>query len=166
MVTREYTTDRFRSLFEQDEQTIEWQYRYTKLIGLLGVHGTEVKTERVLEQDKDIPPFRFVRDAVHDFIFPKGLEVAGIEGLNSSVIDDTPGYAVRRESMSFRFDESSVSGLLRVYYDDAESHIDLSLTDLIDGGSQIASVVIAEIDQIFDPSVTQQPNGNLAPTLS
>ena len=49
---------------------------------------------------------------------------------NSRTIDHTPGYSMYREDVVRTFDESQVTGHLRVAYGDADSRIAFSVTDV------------------------------------
>ena len=70
MIGFEYTTARFPNTDVQANEVITWKSNYKGLLEVLGSLGTEVKRLRVIESDKDIKPWSFIRGASHDFIFP------------------------------------------------------------------------------------------------
>ncbi len=142
----EFNTDRFTSTDEQASQTKRWQARYVGLVAKLGELGSEVSAKRAIESDEDIAPYRFIRGAVHEFVFPP--QQLGEVTDNSRVIDSSPGYGITREDFTYVYDEAQVRGHLRVTYDDANSMISLGVDDIHEGGSELLpGDVLAELAQ-------------------
>ena len=130
MFEKKYETPRFENTDVQATEVMTWRSNYSKLIDTLGSIGTEVVRRRTLETDQDIEPKRFVRGAVHEFIFPpQETEVATD---NSRVINSSPGYGLQRQDITRTFDESQVTGKIQVRYDDADSRISFSVSDMLD----------------------------------
>jgi hypothetical protein len=149
MQTIEYFTDRFAGTEEQKAEVLAWSERYATLIKGLGELGTEVRVSRTLENDQDIPPFNFVRDAQHEFVFPP--QQTSVSEDNSGVVDNTSGYQLIREDIRRSYDLAHVRGHLEVSYDDAESRIAFSVRDLM-GESELPEEVQALLDQVNAPT--------------
>lgn len=145
MITKEINTDRFSSGGELASETRKWRSTYESLASKLGELGTEVKVRRTLESDQDIAPHSFVRDAVHDFVFPP--QTPGAEEDKSQIIDPTPGYTLSIQDVTREYDETQVRGHVRVQYDDADSRVTFSVTDLM-GESELGENVLAEINRV------------------
>jgi hypothetical protein len=153
MIKQEFTTPRFTNTDEQRDLITEWQARYTQAISLLGSLGTEVLTERVRERDQDIVPYSFIRNAEHQFIFPRQRATPGQDQVESTVLDPTHGYRLVRESLRFGFNSALVTGLLRVNYDDADGRIAFSVTDMLDS-SVLPPEVEGGIETLFNPNIS------------
>lgn len=151
MDKQEYNTGRFHGTDEQATEVRTWRGRYEDLTASLGRLGTQVRVSRVLETDKDIAPYRFIRNANHEFVFPP-QEVEVVED-KSEIIDATPGYALRSEDVTYGYDPSKVMGHVRVAYEDSDSCITFSVTD-IKGDSDLPEEAVAEINQKMTPKPT------------
>ncbi len=148
----EFTTSRFLSKDEQASEVRTWSGRYSNVVSKLGELGSEVRISRTLESDQDIAPYSFVRGAVHEFVFPP--QQITVSEDNSRVIHSTPGYGLRREEVTRTYDEAQVAGHLEVRYDDADSRIAFSITDLR-GESELSEEVLAVLAQ--SESVSPRP---------
>jgi len=157
MINKRFDTGRFESLSEQDLVTRYWQERYKLLVEKLGEVGTLVHVSRTFENDSDIEPRHFIRQARHEFIFPK-QEVELIRNLSHD-IDTSPKYELWAQDQSFKYDETLVEGALQLYYDDSNSLIRFSVVDLFKYSSRTKELskipIEAEqyIDDIFHVSV-------------
>jgi hypothetical protein len=141
-----FETPRFRDTDTQAAEVTKWRVNYTKLVSTLGSIGTEVRRSRILEKDQDIEPKLFVRDSVHEFIFPpQGTVIAEDK---SGVIDSTPGYTLRKEDVTRTFDETQVEGHVQVRYDDADGRISFHVTD-VKGDSQIPAEAQAALEVLY-----------------
>lgn len=116
-------------------QILEFQRRYTTLLGELASKGTEVERTLVSEQDLDIEPYNFTRDARHVFVFPpQETELRDKEGEDVGDIPGTELYVLTRVAMSAEFDPEKVSANLVITYDDAGGEPVLCINDTWDGG--------------------------------
>lgn len=142
----EFSTGRFSCTDEQALEVRTWRGCYSGLVSKLGELGTEVRVSRTLESDQDIAPYSFIRGAVHEFVFPP--QEATVSEDNSRVINSTPAYGLRREEVTRAYDEAQVRGHLQVRYDDADSRIVFSVTDLRSELElpEYAMALLAEVD--------------------
>jgi|GEM_PF-2717459 hypothetical protein len=146
MVIHEFSTNRFTSTQTQAETVSRWQERYQQLAKVLGSLGTEVMIERILETDRDIAPYHFIRHATHEFVVPPQEVTVSVD--HSGVIDTSPAYGLVRESRKSKYDETKITGHVRVNYDDAESRIQFSVDNLMDN-SELPEAVSNAIDSAF-----------------
>ena len=149
MALCEFKTDRHPDTDIQRDVTVEWRSKYMGLVDKLGELGTAVEVVRVLEQDQDIQPHRFVRGASHTFIFPPQLGV--VLEVTPEVVDSTPGYTLKREAWSVEYDETLVTGKIAIRYDDADSRIQFSVEDRMgeQGVSELPDEAIAAIREVI-----------------
>lgn len=143
----QFESQTFQGVEDQERLVREWRGRYDKLLGDLGLIGSEVKVNRVLEKDRDIPPYQFVRNAVHEFIFPPQPDLRQVED-KSGVTDSTPGYELTREERAFEFDPEAARTHLRIAYDDSDSRVAFQV-DGVDGKSILPEPVAAVIAAAF-----------------
>src|SRR4051812_40511312 len=96
----------------------EARNRYDSLLGILGMFGTETFRHRTLESDPDVFPHNFVRHARHLFIFPP-QDVKMLDDAEAGELSGTRPYTLVQDIARGDYDESLVTGLLEITYDDA-----------------------------------------------
>lgn len=121
---------------------------YDNLLSLLGTEGTEVTRQRTLEVDLDIAPHDFIRDALHDFIFPPQPDAELASTVESGILAGTEPYTLTVDKQRAVFDAEKVAGRLILRYDDAEA-APILLVDDMRGNSVIPDSVVAGIDEIM-----------------
>ena len=103
---------------------------YDQLVSLFGELGSEVRRDRVLERDIDIRPYAFIRNAMHEFIFPK--QDVTLSEDHPEILRDHPDYLLRAERTKSIYDRAQVRGHLRLLYDDAGHAATMSIADLME----------------------------------
>ena len=110
------------------DQTQIFQSKYILLLSVCDETGTMVSQDRVLEKDKDIPPFLFFRQGTRKYVFPK-REVGEVmlKEDRSHTIDPTEGYKIWAETQEFEYgDWAKVE--LEIKYKDADNEPELSVS--------------------------------------
>lgn len=129
MADREFETDRFASSAEQATTIREWSTKYHSLLGALQKSCTEVRRFRTLEHDENIEPFKFIRNARHEFIYPPQHGTT-VERDDSRQDDgQTVGYEVTKEDITTRYNLALVTGRVTIFYDDAHSAVQFRVVD-------------------------------------
>ena len=156
----EYLSAGFANTEVQKTEVEQWRQVYDGLILGLGSLGTEVKVARTLETDQDIAPYRFVRAAVHEFIFPPQR---GEKTDKSAPVDSSLGYNLYYQDITQAYDPSQVQGKIEVRYDDADSRINFSVTDGMEGDSRLDGQVLAILSTLEHTiSAANQTSGSPA----
>lgn len=137
----------YKTIRSWPAEVLTWRDHYSELVGRLGQLGTEVSVSRTLQTNKDVAPHQFVRGAIHEFVFPP--QKTKLKQDKSRLIDPTPGYVLRREEVTREFDADKVKGHLVVRYDDADTMITFSVTDVM-GESELSEDVLAAITRTQD----------------
>lgn len=124
------------------------QDRYSNLLDALGRLGTEVSMQRVVDEDPDLPPRKFYKGAVHEFVFPPQPD----SGVSRATIPiGERGHRVTRERLGREYDEELVRGHLRLSYDDSQAPPRLRLDDLLDDSElALPTEAIEAIEKAFE----------------
>ncbi len=138
MDTISFNTHRFSSTEQQNELVLTWRKKYGEVTELLGRLGSQVLIWRTIERDQDIAPHQFVRNAIHEFVFPP--QEVTVARDQSGVIDPNLDYNLVEKHVISAYDPALVRGHLRVRYDDADSRISFEVSDVL-GDSQLPKKV-------------------------
>ena len=106
-----------------------YQSAYRSLIDICENHGTLVMEDRLLEEDKDVGPYKFFRKGTMEFIFP--AQKARLIEYESSHIDPTAGYSLIAQIQVFEYDALLVNGIIRVEYKDTKNGPALKVSDVL-----------------------------------
>ncbi len=131
------------------EQIRNFRGRYDLLVEKLGTYCTEISRRRVLEDDPDIEPYHYVRNAEHVFIFPP-QDSPEIRGHRDGVVPGTTPYTLEHDSFTRDFDKGLVEGGVRLTFDDANNRPELAIgsaPNLPDGA--LPEVVTELLHQAF-----------------
>jgi hypothetical protein len=153
MIDIEYTSDSFRTTDEQASEVRAWRGRYNGLVTILGNLGTQVLVRRTIETDRDVAPHRFVRNAVHEYIFPPQETTVAED--RSEVTDATSGYSLHHEEVVREYDETQVISYLRMNYDDSNGRVEFGIKAL-KGESDLPHDVATAISEVEASSFTAE----------
>lgn len=154
-----FYSDRFKDAADRELQVRLWQLRYANLITQLGELGTEVIMTRTIITDYNSEPRNFIRDALHEFIFPPQTDLAIMED-NSH--DNAMPYEdrSRREDIMRRYDPSKVLGIVGIRYDDAGNQVTFRVVDLMGNSELLVNAMCAihhAINVEFPDNPPEQP---------
>lgn len=153
MNTRELITPPYVGAEAWGQQVAEWRSQYNSLLVSLDAVASEVKRRRTLEKDPDVFPRNFVRDAVHEFVFPP-QEVDMTEDADSGVLEGNQPYTLTVDNQTAEYDKSKVQGHLRLIYDDTEQPSTFRVEDVM-GESVLPEEVVVILDKTFPVEVAQ-----------
>lgn len=120
--------------------------KYDLLLKKCSQYGTEIKRDRCLEKDIDIPPYNFVRKGDITFAFPHQDSI--VPTIKRETIDENSGYSLTYETSNLKLNKSNLTGLLTINYTDSGSELIYEVKDLLKR-STLPPEILAEIKKSF-----------------
>lgn len=140
--TRTTTLDTTR----YSERVTDLNNRLNALRETLAACGSLVLEEYTAEEDQDVPPGKFTRNATFTYVFPP-LDTE-LETDFKRPVDTTPGYSLTRHKREFRYNEARVTGQVVIKYND-DSPPPRMLISMIQESAPLPDEARAAVDAAF-----------------
>jgi len=146
------------------KETAQFQTRYRTLVEACESEGTCVLLDETTEQDKDTFPYTFYRKGNREYIFPKQRFVLPKKCEKKDIVPnegyighpETAGYGIESNQQEAIYDESAVTGKLRIEYVDSGNSPGLKVFDVM-GNLSIPQGVLDVMKEL-------DPEGKTAPS--